>query len=257
MTWLKAPEVNWHELGKKGRGRVLADFINNNPVINQQNSIAVRYVGETNEVRQLKDRIFDNCQIMLKSFVKPNSAIESKELQLKLMQFITEEIIKQHIRKMLNDDFYEKSKRDDFRPGCVYHPAHFYVAKFDFWDDTIEFFDAKYKNSIYAEFYNEFQDYEDRPKTIGEKVKRRRPILLVDDQMFVKVEAIPCSANPSPSKIKVKILGAIRFSFAVPHFLFTVTPAMLRDDKSAESVGKADKEDLKTVIRNLPRRKRW
>lgn len=257
MTWLKAPEFNWHELSKKQRKRVLFDFISNNPVINQKINIVDRYIGEVNEVHQLIDRIFDGCQNLLKQFGKPNSAIKSEELQLNLMQFVTEEIIKQHLHKMLNDDFCEKSKRDDFRPGCVHYPAHFYVARFDFWYNTIEFFDVKYKNSIYAEFYKEFEDYEDKAKITGEKVKRRRPVLLVDDQMFVKVEAIPCSAKPAPSNIKVKILGTIRFSFAVPHFLFTVTPAMLTADKSAEDIKKADKEDLKKVVKNLPRRKKW
>jgi hypothetical protein len=254
MTWLTAREVKWHELSKKQRSLTLIDFVNDNPVINQQNDTVSRYLGEESEIRELKIRIYENCLSLVKRFGNPNSAIKNNELHLKLMQFITEEVIKQHLRKMLNEDFYENSERDSFCPGCIHYPAHFYVARFDFWDDSIEFFDTSFKRSVYAEFYNEFESYERLARMRGEKVKRRRPVLLVNDDKFVKIAAIPCSSKPAQPEVKFRIPGRSQYSFAVLYFLFTVTPAMLKDKKN-EFAGKIVRTELSDVIKNLPRRR--
>lgn len=256
MTWLKAPKVNWHELGKKKRQTELINLLDSNPVLNNQHGQITRYLGKPEEVRELKERIFKDCLGRLDRFGKLATGVESEKLQQIILRLISDEIIKQHVLKMMADETFEESERESFRPGRIHYPAQFYVVRFDPFDNQIYYFTedkVEHRNSIYAEFYDEFQDLKERAEIREETVKGRRPVLIVDDKMFAKIKTVPCSRNSSRPCVEIQILRNFsQNGYAKPGFPFTITPVMTKENgNQLNNVKIVSDKELKEVVKIL------
>lgn len=260
MTWLKAPEVQWHKLGKKGKQKALLDLLDSNPVLNQHQKKVNRYLGEPNELRDLKHRIFESCCGKLNQFKELVTKVESNKLQEIILKLVSDEIIKQHVHKMIADENFEELEREFFRPGRIYYPAQFYIVEFDYYSGQIHYFTedkVEYMTSVYAEFYDESQDLKDRAEITGDVIKGRRPVLTVDDNFFTKVKTVPCSTNNSQPCVEIQVLCNFRRKgYAKPFFMFTITPKMIKEDGNQFNDVQIIKEkELREVVRILKQKR--